>query len=485
MTYLRVLLVTPYSPGRYFGGIRPPVGMGYIEEYLCSKGITTSAFDMNTGFRLRNLFKKIIEFRPEVIGFTVMSYQFRHTYTLISKIKERFPFIVIVVGGPHVSALEGKVLEECSSIDYAIAGEGEKSLYDLCAGTSLDKIGGLFYKSDNRIISGGPRNYIPDIEILPFPSYSSYDLKNYPEIEISTSRGCPHPCIFCSVSNIMGKKIRYRSVSNVLNEILFFYRHHGKRSFQIGDDNFLADKGRIIQLCEEIASQRLDGIILRCGQGIRGDLIDRESLTAMKKAGFRHLGIGVESGSNHVLTSIRKGETIQKIEQGIALACNMGFNVSLLFVVGSPGETLVDLERSILLARKYPVMKAFFFNLIPFPGTQLYDWATQNNAFAAPFNELINRKNELKLRSAPFFETKEMSLAEKVAAMHRTEKVSKEIQVRAMERKLSRWGIAGRIAAQSARFDILERLFISNPVLRKALDRLVFPGNTNSSPGGE
>jgi radical SAM superfamily enzyme YgiQ (UPF0313 family) len=485
MNYSRVLLVTPYSPGRFFGGIRPPVGMGYIEEYIRSYGIITTACDMNAGYRLRHLVKIIDEFKPEIIGFTVMSYQFRHTYSLIRIIKERFPSIAIAAGGPHVSALEERVLLECSSIDYVIAGEGETSMLGLCTGAPPELVGGVFSRSNGRIISGGPRCYMSDLDILPFPTYSSYDLKKYPEIEISTSRGCPHPCIFCAVSTIMGEKIRSRSIHNVADEISFFHHRHGKRSFQIGDDNFLADKEKVVLLCEEIASRQLKGLILRCGQGIRGDLIDRESLTAMKKAGFRHLGIGVESGCDHVLSSIRKGETVQKIEQGIALACRMGFDVSLLFVIGAPGETPADLEQSILLAKKYPVMKAFFFNLIPFPGTQLFKWAEENNAFIAPFDDLINRRDELKLRSSPFFETKEMSLTERETAMWRTEKVSKEIQIRAMERKLSRWGIAGRIGAQSARFDILERFFIRNTVLRKALDRLVFANQSNSLSGGE
>ena len=94
----------------------------------------------------------------------------------------------------------------------------------------------------------------------------------------------------------------------------------------------------------------------------------------MKRAGFKHLGIGVESADDEILKVIKKNETLEEIENGIRLACELDFDVSLLFIVGSPKETMADVKKSMELAKKYPVMKAFFFNLIPFPGTELYEY---------------------------------------------------------------------------------------------------------------
>src|SRR5207244_4654453 len=122
----------------------------------------------------------------------------------------------------------------------------------------------------------------------------SYQLQRYTnEVEICTSRGCPHKCIFCSVPNHMGRAIRYRSAKLVGDELEYFYKR-GIRSFQIGDDNFLAHRPRIRELIKEIESRDLKGAVLRCGQGIRADLIHEEVLTAMQRAGFIQLGIGVE-----------------------------------------------------------------------------------------------------------------------------------------------------------------------------------------------
>ncbi len=474
MRFDRVLLVTPSLPGHFFGGIRPPVGMGYLNEYLKTHGVVTDVLDMTMGHGKRNLLNRIREFRPGLIGYTVHTYQFGHAYALLEDVKKRFPSIASVVGGPHVSALRSEVLNQSQGIDYAIEGEGEKALYGLCSGDPLDDVPGLSFRSDGKAVQGRPRVYSPNLDEFPFPRYEQYHPERYAEIEIVTSRGCPYPCIFCSVPTIMGNRVRYRSVESVVEEIAYFAHRYGRRIFQFGDDNLLADKDRIYRLVDVLASRNLKGLTLRCGQGIRADFLDKDILAAMKRAGFRHIGIGVESGSDRVLKVIRKGESLEKIDRAIALACEMGFDVSLLFIVGTPGETVEDVERSIALAQKHPVMKAFFFNLVPFPATPIHDWVIRNNAQLAPLDELFNRRNELKLRSEPFFATQELSAAERVRLCKITNRVSADIRVKALERKLSVFGVLGVVAAQFARSNILERHILRNRILNRYLHLLVF-----------
>lgn len=474
MRYPRALLVTPDAPGRYFGGVRPPVGISYVEETLLGHGVETAAVDMTLGGGKRNLLRRVREFEPDVVGFTVMTYQYAHTYGLIGELKRQFPGVAVVTGGPHVCAYEAEVLRQCPPADFAVAGEGELPMRDLCLGSPLEQIPGLHYRSDGGVLNGAPRHVVEDLDSLPFPRFRSYPLERYAdEIEINTSRGCPFGCIFCAVSNIMGRKIRYRSARSVGDELQHFHEL-GRRTFQFGDDNFLASRDRVLEVLAEIESRRLDGLVLRCGQGIRADLLDREILLAMKRVGFRHLGIGVESASDRVLQTIRKGASVEQIERNIALACELGFDVSLLFVIGTPGETLEDVETSIRLAEKYPVMKGFFFNLIPFPGTELHDWVNQHEAWLAPWQTLFNRRDELKLRSKPFFTTPEMPEADRIRAQRMTERASKRIQVRTLRRKMAPLGPLAGVLAQAGRFDAVERLFIRNRRLRRFLDRLVF-----------
>jgi radical SAM superfamily enzyme YgiQ (UPF0313 family) len=476
MSYSRVLFVTPNYPGRYFGGVRPPVGISYVEEYAAANGIATDALDLNVGHSTLDLFAKIETFRPVLVGFTMMTYQYLTTYRLIGELRTRYPHLHFVIGGPHVSALEGEVLNQCPHLDYAVAGEGEIPLLRLCRGEPTETINGLWYRGDNGAIrTGGPRVYVRDLDQFPFPRFKSYRLERYTnEIEVCTSRGCPHECIFCSVPNHMGRTIRYRSAKLVGDELEYFYRR-GIRSFQFGDDNFLAHRTRIRELMKEIESRDLTAAVLRCGQGIRADLINEDILIAMKRVGFRQLGIGVESGSDRIMKIICKHLTVAQVDRAVALACKHGFDVTLLFIYGTPGETLEDVKQSIALAKRHPVMKAFFFNLVPFPGTSLSEWVNQHAALLAPFDELFNRQDEWKLRSTPFFETPEMPRADRIKALRLTTKASRDIQVRTLQRKLARWGPLGKVAAQFARFNSLERLFVRHRAFRRILDRVMFP----------
>ncbi len=474
MRYSRVLLVMPSYPGRYFGGVRPPAGLGYVEEFLAANGVATDALDMNVGNRRRHLFRRIREFRPQLIGLTMMTYQYLSTFELIENLKRGFPEIKTIIGGPHVSAVEGEVMQQCAALDYAVAGEGELPMRDLCLGTPREGIRGLYYRWGREVRSGGPRMFVDDLDQLPFPRFASYPLDKYTnEIEIATSRGCPHKCIFCSVPNHMGRRIRYRSAKLVGDELEYFYKR-GVRSFQFGDDNFLQDRSRVMELFDEIDSRPLKGTVLRCGQGIRADLIDEKVLRAMKRAGFRQLGIGAESGSDRIMRVICKHLTVEQVDRAVGMACGMGFDVTLLFVVGTPGETLQDVEQSIALAKKHPIMKAHFFNLIPFPGTALNDWVNQNAALLGPFEGMFNRIDEWKLRARPFFETPEMPERDRILAQKMTSEASRQIQVRTLERKLERWGALGKLAARAGHFNFVERLFVTNRPLRDLLDRVVF-----------
>jgi radical SAM superfamily enzyme YgiQ (UPF0313 family) len=450
------------------------VGVGYIEEFLAANGVTTDALDMNLAKRWRHLFRRIREFRPQLIGITTMTYQYLSTFELIGELKRSFPEVEIVIGGPHVSALEGEVMRQCPAVDYAVAGEGEMPMRDLCLGTPRSSIPGLYFRSDGEVRRGGPREFVSDLDQLPFPRFTSYSLERYTnEVEIATSRGCPHECIFCSVPNHMGRRIRYRSAKLVGEEIQYFY-DRGVRSFQFGDDNFLQNRRRSLELFDEIESRRLKGAVLRCGQGIRADLIDESILKRMRRAGFRQLGIGAESGSDRIMKAICKHLTVEQVDRAVRLACEMRFDVTLMFVVGMPGETLADVEKSIALANRYPVMKAHFFNLIPFPGTALYQWVNDNAALLGHPERVFNRRDEWKLRAGPFFETPEMPERDRERAQRMTARASREIQVRTLERKLKHWGILGRIAAQAGRVNAVERLFVTNRPFRNLLDRLVF-----------
>ena len=241
-----------------------------------------------------------------------------------------------------------------------------------CKGEDYSKIPGFIYKNRNEVLSTVPFVRPDNLDDISWPRYEKFELEKYAnEMGIISSRGCPYPCIFCSVGLTLGKKVRVGSIENIGDEMQYWYKK-GKGIFNFLDDNFTFYKDRVFSLCDKIEKRNLKGLTLRASNGLRADRLDIEMLSRMKQVGFKSFGIGVEAGNHKILKILRKGETIEQIENAIKLCCDMGFEISLFFVYGTPGETMCDIEDSIRIAEKYPVFKADFYNLIPFPGTQLW-----------------------------------------------------------------------------------------------------------------
>ena len=133
MRYGKVLFVIPRSDADW-RGIRPSLGLGYLSEALVDSGIQYDVLDMNLGYKFRSLKEKIDGFQPDLIGVPLISLQYLSFYNLLLELKKAYPKIDIVVGGPHVTILKEKVLDDCAAIDYGVTYEGELPLVELCKG---------------------------------------------------------------------------------------------------------------------------------------------------------------------------------------------------------------------------------------------------------------------------------------------------------------------------------------------------------------
>jgi len=426
MRYNRVLIILPSYPGSFFSSSSYlDAGVGYVSESLNVAGIDNVVFDMSLYPDRDKLMSQIQKFNPDLIGITMRSLNFKRHYALVAEIRQRFPHIHIVAGGPHISTFREKALHSCPELDYGVVLEGEQTIVELCKDTlPLSEIWGLIYrnrKSDGGIAYNGDRPFCHDLDFLPLPTYSRFELSRYKcSIPIVSSRGCPFQCIFCPVKKTIGHQYRARNPVLVAEEVEWWYQK-GYREFDFTDDNFTLIPNRVYQFCDEIARRNLKHTIFSCGNGIRADKVDRYLLTKMKQSGFYQLSFGVEAGNNQILKNIKKGETIEEIEHAIATACELGFLVRLTFLLGSPGETWKDIQDSIKVALKYPVWKFNFFNLIPFPGTELYDWITTNNYWVVDQEEYLNEIDHW--TNKPAFETPELSCEKRIQAYELTHKL--------------------------------------------------------------
>ncbi len=448
MRYKRVLLANPaYTRSRVRGVFS--AGLGYIAQALSEKGLEYDVLDMSLGYSYGALKRKIKVFAPGLLGISMMSYGYKETYGLIDRIKEDFPGLAIVAGGPHVSLLREKVLKDCPGLDYGIVMEGEETFTRLCGEDEVGNIKGLLYRRSGEVVYNGDREFLKDLDSIAFPRYEKFELERYFNKQINalpviSSRGCPFECVYCPVSCSIGRVFRARSAENILDELKYWYGK-GYRYFSFGDDNFTLVKERVRELCELIKESSLRGLMLSCDNGIRADKVDRELLTLMKEAGFYRLAIGVEAGNDRILKNLKKQETVARIEEAIKNACELCYEVDLFFLVGSPGETREDLEDSFRIASRYPIGAAYFYNIIPFPNTELFRWIEENGRFLAQPEDYLDRypifDNE------PVFETAEMPLEARKKALKDAFAITRKTARRSWSRRMSGMGLLGRFLA--------------------------------------
>jgi anaerobic magnesium-protoporphyrin IX monomethyl ester cyclase len=465
MRYNKILLIAPaLYEGKYLSSVIPRAGLGYVAEALKVAGMDCNVLDMSLGYEYADIVKRIETFKPRLIGFTFMTLGYRNLYSLINKIKESFPNIAIAAGGPHISTLKEKVLAECPGLDYGLILEGEKSTVELCSGGNIEDIKGLIYRQGPGIKTNPFGDFITDLDNLSFPKYECFELDKYPvkQIGILTSRGCPYDCIYCPVIEAIGKKFRHRSARNVVAEVEYWYKR-GYRELLILDDNFTLLRKRTVEICDLLKAGSFEGLSLKCPNGIRADKVDYELLKSMRSVGFDMLAFGVESASNKVLKCIKKGEGIEVIEQRIKEACSLGFDVDLFFIIGSPGETAQDINMSFDLALRYPVRSAKFYNIIPFPGTELYRTIEQTNSFLLPPQEFLN--NASHFGSEPYFTTPELSGEERKQALAQGNKVTRIIRRRFIERKIRAPGFTKTVFSWILTEPLLDWALINNSFL--------------------
>ena len=485
MSYKKILLVNLLSHEERFFGRRTVLraGLGYIAQALEECGIDYAVEDLALGYSLGHLIEHARTYQPDAIGVTLFTYRYLDAYALLRSLKKHLPDIPVIAGGPHITASGITVLQECEAIDIGISGEGEEVFPRICRGEAPSTVPGIMYRDGGEVRFSGERARIKDLNALAFPRYSHFDLDRYPvdnmpaaerDIPIITSRGCPYDCIYCPVQTAIGHEFRYRNVASVLEELRYWYGR-GYRRFSFIDDNFTLLKQRIVELCDEILSSSLKDLRMSLPNEVRADKVDAPLLELMYRAGFRHLGFGVEAGNDRILKALKKHESMATIEHAISAAVSIGYQVDLFFIIGSPGETERDVEDSIAIATRYKVASAFFFNLIPYPGTELFDWIHKHGKFIYHPSHYLNRINSS--QTIPVFSTPEFSADARRQMLRKARAAVAKAQRDRYVARLTRRGLPRIIASPVARLyaiPVIQRLWNDTPIL-KTLKRAILP----------
>jgi pyruvate-formate lyase-activating enzyme len=278
-----------------------------------------------------------------------------------------------------VTHLDREWLETYPAFDAVVRGEGEETLLEVlrrrAAGEPLAGIPGLTARDAvGAIVVAPPRPVITDLDALPHAADHlsrsiGVDVPDQLRYFIS-SRGCPGACTFCNTPDFWGKRVRFRSVGDVLAELATLRSRHGLAYVSIRDDTFTAHRPRTIEFCERLIDSGLH-FLWDCQS--RVNLVDAERLRWMKRAGCQHVQYGIESGSDRILKLLQKDISRDQIREAVALTRAAGLVVSIYLISGVPDETEEDISATVDLIREILPHDGIVAPLSLYPGTRLYE----------------------------------------------------------------------------------------------------------------
>jgi radical SAM superfamily enzyme YgiQ (UPF0313 family) len=374
-----------------------PLGVLYIAGQLERDGHTVAVFDGDPGaFPLGD---EVVAWKPELVGLGFLTAASSRAYLLLEELRARLPpDLFFMAGGVHPTIFPEPTLRR--GVDVVITGEGEETASEVVRRvTEGDRDmrgvpGTVCLAPDGSLIDNGARALMPELKDLPRPARHLIDfgpylappgvIRGYAMEKVATvfsTRGCPYGCIYCGSHNIFGRKIRYRPVEDVVDEIAELRATYDVRGIYFCDDLFTLDKQWVLDFCAELKA-RLPGQI-RWGCQTRIDAVHLDILRTMKEAGCVQVDFGVESGSQRILKILSRKTPKEKILTAFRTAQSVGLRTCATFIIGSPEEELDDLEQSLALARELRADYTAFYYATPYPGTKLYDLAIEKKWISA------------------------------------------------------------------------------------------------------
>ena len=382
---MKILLVKPYNLSDH---IQPSLGLGYLATAVRKDHDVRILDCIKEKIDIDKLSGRIRRYDPDVIGFQCYTFDLKFVNDALIAAKRTKPEVITIVGGPHPSALPDEMMRLFSkSLDYAFIGEAEIGLPKLLNALEHGRktfrdIPGLVWREGEEVHKNAP-SLVDDLDSLGMPAWDLIHPEKYPESQhgaffknfpiapIMVTRGCPFPCTFCAGKVVSGRKIRKRSIQNVLDEIVRLNKDFGIKEFHIIDDNFTMDTKFAKDLLRRLKDLEL-GMSWAVPNGVRMDTLDEELLKLMKETGLYLISLGIESSSARVLRNMKKGLTIAKIRECVKRINDAGIDVAGFFIVGYPGETVSSILKTIRLSTELKLVRANFFTYLPFPGSESY-----------------------------------------------------------------------------------------------------------------
>lgn len=367
----------PYPAYESFG--EPNLGIGYIKSYLMKY---SEIENLDVRILKYNVFDTIKREMPDVIGISSVTQDYNNAIEYAYKIKNSGIKSIILLGGMHISNLPESF---SPAFDIGVVGEGEVIVNELLPiinkyglnKSELTKIKGLvFYDDKGNLVQTERHGLLQNLDELPLPYRRDMHLKTF--VHMLTARGCPFTCTFCSSTSFWGRVVRFNSPDYVVKEMLELINYHEAEHISIWDDLFALNTKRIAAIIDLMKQEKKHFNSVSFGVTARASVVNKELCELMKKMNVIRVAVGIESGSEKILKELKGGSaSVEGNKKAIDMLKQYGFNVTGGFILGSPAETMQDLQATYDFIINSGLDGGGAGIAVPYPNTEFWNHAVE------------------------------------------------------------------------------------------------------------
>ncbi len=359
----------------------PPLGLLYVSAYLKSKNIPNDVFDTTFSSQQEQL-NFILEKQPKVICIYTNLMTKIEVVKLVKILKtEKYSYPKIVLGGPDVTYNIENYLK--AGADFLVIGEGEETTFELYQAiinqTNLKEVDGIAFLENNQVIETKSRTKFKELDQLPLPNRDAISMQKYLDtwknnhgqssMTISTQRGCPYTCKWCSTA-VYGQSYRRRPAQLVASEMKTLKEKYNPDAIWFVDDVFTVSHKWLLDFRSEVKKQNA---IIPFECITRAERLNDEILELLKEIGCFRIWIGAESGSQKIIDLMDRRVDINHVKTMIQKTNAIGIETGTFVMVGYPEETQKDIEQTIQYLKEANPTHYTITIAYPIKGTSLYN----------------------------------------------------------------------------------------------------------------
>ena len=374
---MKILLISPKFK---------PMGLeSFVSGYTIGSGIlSVAAAARDAGHEVavelgneENILTLLKTHSPDMVGITCLTVSYPVAKTMITMIKEYNPDILTIIGGHHATFMTEEIFSECD-VDYVLRGEGESAfpllLHHIESGNKYPLIEGVAFKREGKIFNKHSFTLLQNIDSLPKITTDLVPGEIHSFVpQISSSRGCPFRCSFCSISAFYKGRWRKRKPETILDEI-DMYASEGHGTFKFDDDNLTVDTTRVREICDNLKERGLDNLKWGCLSRVDSICRDPAMVDEMVDAGCSWMQLGIESGVQEIINTYKKHITLEQVRKAVKIMNDSSVFHTWFSIIGSGNkyDQPKYIEKNINFLKKIKFDLLQISILTPFPGTELY-----------------------------------------------------------------------------------------------------------------